>query len=148
MMYIHAYQSYIWNTILSRRVELYGCDKPVIGDLVQLDQGKAPAPIEDEEVFDTIVDSETKNKPNNLPSVKVLKTLEDCQAFTIYDVVLPLVGYNIIYPANELGDQYLKIIRQDGLDPDKLYRSQASVSPSWKMQTVWFFIDFVESRVF
>jgi len=128
MMYIHAYQSYIWNTILSRRVELYGCDKPVIGDLVQLDQGTAPVPIEDEEVFDTIVDSETKNKPNNLPSVKVLKTLEDCQAFTIYDVVLPLVGYNIIYPANELGDQYLKIIRQDGLDPDKLYRSQAEYS--------------------
>jgi tRNA pseudouridine13 synthase len=128
MMYIHAYQSYIWNTILSRRVELYGCDKPVIGDLVQLDQGKALDTMEDHDAFETVDHAQNKNKPNNLPSVKVLKTLEDCKAFTIYDVVLPLVGYNIVYPENELGDQYLKIIRQDGLDPDKLYRSQASVS--------------------
>lgn len=148
MMYIHAYQSYIWNTILSRRVELYGCDKPVIGDLVQLDQGTAPVPIEDEEVFDTIVDSETKNKPNNLPSVKVLKTLEDCQAFTIYDVVLPLVGYNIIYPANELGDQYLKIIRQDGLDPDKLYRSQAEYSMGGTYRKILHLPRDVQSQVY
>jgi tRNA pseudouridine13 synthase len=124
-MYIHAYQSYIWNTILSRRVELYGCDKPVIGDLVLLDSGKTHELIEDEEAFETIDDAQAKPKSNNTPSVKVLKTVEDCEAFTIYDVVLPLVGYNIVYPENELGDQYLKIIRQDGLDPDKLYRSQA-----------------------
>lgn len=32
-MYIHSYQSYVWNSMVSRRIELYGL-KPVPGDLV------------------------------------------------------------------------------------------------------------------
>ncbi|OAV88384.1 hypothetical protein PTTG_08201 [Puccinia triticina 1-1 BBBD Race 1] len=147
MMYIHAYQSYIWNTILSRRVELYGCDKPVVGDLVQLDRGKAHEPIEDEEALETIDDAQMK-KSSSCPAVKVLKTVEDCQAFTIYDVVLPLVGYNIVYPENELGEQYLKIIRQDGLDPDKLYRSQAEYSMGGTYRKILHLPRDVQSQVY
>lgn len=32
-MYIHAYQSYVWNCIVSERVKGYGL-KPIVGDLV------------------------------------------------------------------------------------------------------------------
>jgi tRNA pseudouridine13 synthase len=33
-MYVHAYQSYVWNAIVSERVRLYGADSPIPGDLV------------------------------------------------------------------------------------------------------------------
>ena len=33
-MYIHAYQSYVWNAIVSERIKMYGARSPIVGDLV------------------------------------------------------------------------------------------------------------------
>lgn len=43
LMYIHAYQSYIWNCVLSRRMKQFGAH-PVIGDLAMCD------PVADESI--------------------------------------------------------------------------------------------------
>lgn len=50
MMYVHAYQSYVWNRVVSARVQLFGCSEPVVGDLVYED-GEIPA-TEEEPVAD------------------------------------------------------------------------------------------------
>ncbi|KAJ0079106.1 hypothetical protein Patl1_23340 [Pistacia atlantica] len=34
MMYVHSYQSYLWNHAASMRVEKYGTEQVVVGDLV------------------------------------------------------------------------------------------------------------------
>ena len=33
-MYIHAYQSYVWNAIVSERIGAWGAENPTVGDLV------------------------------------------------------------------------------------------------------------------
>jgi len=34
LMYVHAYQSYVWNAMVSVRIRTWGCEKPIVGDLV------------------------------------------------------------------------------------------------------------------
>ena len=73
LMYLHAYQSFVWNEATSKRLELHGLST-CIGDLV---------------------------KDKNEKEVVTILSEENISQFSIYDVVLPLPGHNIIYPNNE-----------------------------------------------
>lgn len=76
LMYLHAVQSLWWNAAASRRNQLYGNESCVIGDLVM---NETTGQIE-------IVTEETLNY------------------FTIFNVVLPIVGHSTsLYPQNDLG---------------------------------------------
>ncbi|KAI1316682.1 multisubstrate pseudouridine synthase 7 [Mortierella claussenii] len=124
LMYVHAYQSYVWNHMLTERIRLYGSDKPIVGDLV----------VEDKTVLEvSSEDVEQEDKGANAPRggehvrAKVL-TEADVDQYTIYDVVLPLPGHDIIYPTHAIGEEYRKLMSKDGLDPHKMLRSNKDYS--------------------
>ena len=80
LMYVHAVQSLWWNAGASRRAQLFGVEKCVVGDLVM---NEATGQIE------TVTEESLHN-------------------FTIFNVVIPIIGHSTsLWPQNELGD-YLK----------------------------------------
>lgn len=47
--------------------------------------------------------------------VKVL-TIDDLPNYTIYDIVLPLPGFDVTYPDNVQREWYRELLEKDGLD--------------------------------
>ncbi|XP_010585642.2 pseudouridylate synthase 7 homolog isoform X1 [Loxodonta africana] len=89
LMYIHSYQSYVWNNMVSKRIEEYGL-KPVPGDLVL--KGATATYIEEGDV-------------NN---------------YSIHDVVMPLPGFDVIYPKHKISEAYREMLAADSLDIDNM----------------------------
>lgn len=44
--------------------------------------------------------------------------------YTIYDVVLPLPGYDIVYPENKLKTLYKELMEKDSLNYEDMRRRQ------------------------
>ncbi|XP_058002719.1 multisubstrate pseudouridine synthase 7 isoform X3 [Hevea brasiliensis] len=106
MMYVHSYQSYLWNHAASVRVQKYGSDQIVVGDLVYFkgdDTERETLGVNSEcevhshdDVHDCSNSDETSGA--NLPEMKntLVKavTAEDISTgnYTIDDVILPMPG--------------------------------------------------------
>nr|XP_025888161.1 multisubstrate pseudouridine synthase 7 isoform X1 [Solanum lycopersicum] len=127
MMYVHSYQSYLWNHAASMRVQKHGFDQVVLGDLVYSKEDykvKESFVAECEDVNDNNMDdysnldeiSETDlPEERNIP-VKVINE-EDLKSgtYTIDDVLLPLSGSRVIYPSNDIGEVYRDLAQKDGI---------------------------------
>ena len=92
MLYLHSYQSFIWNEVVSRRLNELG-HKPCVGDFVM---------------------SDTKDEQGH--SLPLILTEANVDQFTIYDVVLPLPGYDVQYPTNKIGQYYMQMLNRDGVE--------------------------------
>ncbi|CAI5740293.1 unnamed protein product [Hyaloperonospora brassicae] len=93
MMYMHAYQSYIFNRVASFRLRHCGV-KVVEGDLIQRDAQNGKA-----------VKAATADEA---------KELNATHQFAMGLVVLPLAGTSVVLPSNSTKDVYVKIMEQDG----------------------------------
>ncbi|KAK6309155.1 hypothetical protein J4Q44_G00206180 [Coregonus suidteri] len=89
LMYIHSYQSFMWNTMVSRRIEAFGL-KAVEGDLV-LRGGTA-----------------------------FVLSAAEAETHSIQDVVMPLPGFDVIYPTHHVGKGYGEMLSADNLDIDNM----------------------------
>ncbi|KAK7695926.1 hypothetical protein QCA50_000565 [Cerrena zonata] len=143
LMYVHAYQSYVWNAIVSERIRIHGAEKPAIGDLV-FEKSEDPELTEeivdddaaDDEKADKGINDEAENsgraskrsrKAWEPPKVKTL-TAEDVDKYSIFDVIMPLPGRDVAFPGGQLGERYRQFLVTDGLDPDNFERKQREYS--------------------
>ncbi|KAK0312982.1 multisubstrate pseudouridine synthase 7 [Friedmanniomyces endolithicus] len=159
LMYVHAYQSLVWNMVAGRRWELYG-EQVVEGDLVIVGEkdGKATSGKQEE----TDQDGEPIVKPAADDSVATedsftrARPLSKEEAgsgkYDIFDLVLPQPGFDVLYPGNEVGKYYEEFMGSEaggGLDPHKMRRSwkDASLSGSYRKMMTRPLNGIVECRV-
>ena len=134
-MYIHAYQSYLWNEAASERVLKHGADKVIAGDLViprstlqaarkamampqHHQQDDSTVQKEENEEEEPVVENEADVAVNVEPHVV---TAEEAAAgkYSFDDVVLPLIGHRVKYPENDIADVYRSIAERDGVSLDQ-----------------------------
>lgn len=136
LLYSHSYQSVIWNRVASRRIRDLGY-RLVPGDLVFVD--KSSEELECEPVLDVEAalernetaqqeDNEDPEQSEQGTEVSRFKSLVkplteadiESGAYSIFDIVLPLAGHDIAYPANECAKWYEDLLAADGLSSEKL----------------------------
>jgi tRNA pseudouridine13 synthase len=129
-LYVYAYQSLVWNILVSDRMRLLGL-LPVEGDLVLVRQlGKTLNDSLDLSSYDEYssldgnppsIDSpeevDEQGKERILPAVRAL-TADDISSgsFGIEDVVMPLPGCNVQYPTHIVGASAIaNLLISDGI---------------------------------
>ncbi|XP_054163748.1 pseudouridylate synthase 7 homolog [Oppia nitens] len=101
LLYVHCYQSYIWNKTASYRIKTFG-HQVVIGDLIQLD----------------LPEGDTDSKHKNI----VVVNEDNIKNATIYNIVIPIVGSDIVWPTNCIGKYIESLLAEDNISID-LFRN-------------------------
>ena len=139
LMYVHAYQSMVWNTAAGKRWEMHGA-KVVEGDLIIIGDKSKGGKDEEPEVDEAgepivrpgaedsaAIDGDfTRARP-------VTKAEVESSKFDIFDVVLPLPGWDVVYPSNEIGKFYKDFMGSEAggqLDPYDMRRKWKDYSLS------------------
>uniref|UniRef100_A0ACD5T8N9 Uncharacterized protein n=1 Tax=Avena sativa TaxID=4498 RepID=A0ACD5T8N9_AVESA len=124
MMYVHSYQSYLWNHAASMRVEKYGISQVIEGDLIY---SKESHPEEAISVGTSEADDGHANlseidicseilPEENIQSVKIVDSEDLLKGiYSFEDVALPLPGSQALFPGNEVADIYHEMAKKDGI---------------------------------
>uniref|UniRef100_A0A0E0C8C3 TRUD domain-containing protein n=1 Tax=Oryza meridionalis TaxID=40149 RepID=A0A0E0C8C3_9ORYZ len=124
LMYVHSYQSYLWNHAASMRVQKYGISRVVEGDLVYkkespFEQGALKATSEDDgQTMSSEMNACCETLPEEMiQSVKIADSEDLSKSlYTFEDVVLPLPGSETLFPGNEVAGIYHEIAIKDGIN--------------------------------
>ncbi|KAG5952651.1 hypothetical protein E4U53_000224 [Claviceps sorghi] len=137
-MYLHAYQSHVWNHAASLRYTLHGTNV-VKGDLVIMADAEAHQPSSgaaDEEISrdqdgDEIINPVDEDEDAPLRARPLTHEEASSGAYTIHDIVLPSPGHDVTYPDNEIGDFYKEFMGREengALDPFRMRRLRREFS--------------------
>ncbi|KAG8630485.1 hypothetical protein KVT40_002104 [Elsinoe batatas] len=137
LMYVHAYQSLVWNAAAAKRQELYG-NKVVAGDLVIINKeepanGKGDADVDDEGevIIRPTGDDSATAVEDKFERARPLSSEEaESGKHSIFNIVLPQPGYDVEYPRNAVGDFFKAFMAKDGLDPNDMRRKWKDISLS------------------
>lgn len=121
-LYIHSFQSFLWNQVATYRIQKMGA-VPVVGDLVNENKDQDDFYFEEEELLSDD-ESNGKDQPSSIqspvsrqPKIKSL-TAEDLPNYTIFDVLIPIQGTQIMIPESYIKEFYNKLLVEQGIDPD------------------------------
>uniref|UniRef100_A0A914V4K6 TRUD domain-containing protein n=1 Tax=Plectus sambesii TaxID=2011161 RepID=A0A914V4K6_9BILA len=96
-LYVHSYQSYIWNKVTSMRIKKMG-KKVLPGDL--------------------IFENDDRKSTTKVTDV-------NAQGLDHHKICLPLPSESMEMPDNEIGQWYLDLLAEDGLTPDAFGKLEA-----------------------
>lgn len=120
LLYLHAYQSFLWNKILSKRIRKFG--KNVLeGDLVLVNSEKE---LENEDL------ESVETESIEIKSTVRFLSKDELGNFQITDVVHPLPGYNVTYPNNIVKEWYEELLKEDDLTSEHLKQTVKKYSLS------------------
>ena len=143
VLFPHSYQSYIWNLSVSYRIEKFG-KKLIIGDIVKKHDSLYEEKNQEEDFnYDDEEDNENINienkniENNNIENNNIENnnnennnkekldkiflnnfdyiTEENINKYSFFDLVLPIVGYEIYYPKNEMKNYIEELLKKDDL---------------------------------
>jgi tRNA pseudouridine13 synthase len=111
MMYVHAWQSWLWNHAAAHRAQAFGLECAVEGDLVLCDGASA----ELQTVGDEGGEGEGEAQ-HALPRVRHVTAEEGlAKSVPITQVLLPLPAAAVLYPLHSSGDVYARLAQQEGV---------------------------------
>ena len=123
ILYPHSYQSYIWNLTVSYRLKKYG-RKLIIGDIVKKHESLYQEKNQEEDCDVPDEENEDKNKIEENKTEKIDKIFSDnfdyiteqnIDKYNFDDLVIPIVGYEIYYPKNDIKDYIVELLKKDDL---------------------------------
>jgi tRNA pseudouridine13 synthase len=129
-MYLHAYQSYVWNHATSRRWELHG-ESVIPGDLIIAPTETTPLVSGQDQDGDDIINPVDDDEDTPVRARPLTAEEAASGNYTIFDIVLPTPGYDVVYPENDIGEFYKEFMGRDengNLDPYKMRRMRREFS--------------------